>query len=69
MSEHEDQETAPPGAARQFGEFAPGLVHFTDDVLFGQVWTRPELSPRQRINAAMAEVANEASVDLDKSLT
>jgi len=31
-----------------FGDFAPGLVHFTDDVLFGEVWTRPELSPRDR---------------------
>src|ERR1700760_2965312 len=48
MSEHEDQETAQSGAARQSGEFAPGLVHFTDDVLFGEVWTRPELSPRDR---------------------
>ncbi len=38
----------PSGAARQFGDFAPGLVGFTDDVLFGQVWTRPELSPRDR---------------------
>jgi 4-carboxymuconolactone decarboxylase len=36
------------GAAKQFGGFAPGLVGFTDDVLFGQVWTRPELSPRDR---------------------
>ena len=35
-------------AARMFGDFAPGLVTFTDDVLFGQVWTRPELSPRDR---------------------
>jgi 4-carboxymuconolactone decarboxylase len=31
-----------------FGDFAPSLVSFTDDVLFGQVWTRPELSPRDR---------------------
>jgi 4-carboxymuconolactone decarboxylase len=38
----------PSGAARQFGDFAPGLAGFTDDVLFGQVWTRPELSPRDR---------------------
>ena len=38
----------PSGAARQLGDFAPALVHFTDDVLFGEVWTRPELSPRDR---------------------
>ena len=38
----------PSGAAKMFGDFAPALVGFTDDVLFGQVWTRPELSPRDR---------------------
>ncbi len=27
---------------------APGLAVLTDDVLFGDVWTRPELSPRHR---------------------
>ena len=53
MTEHDDpgaQASAkePSGAARQFGGFAPGLVGFTDDVLFGQVWTRTELSPRDR---------------------
>ncbi|WP_138445433.1 carboxymuconolactone decarboxylase family protein [Sinomonas susongensis] len=31
-----------------FGDFAPALVSYTDDVLFGQVWERPELSPRDR---------------------
>jgi 4-carboxymuconolactone decarboxylase len=36
------------GAAKMFGDFAPGLVAFTDDVLFGQVWTRSELLPRDR---------------------
>jgi 4-carboxymuconolactone decarboxylase len=38
----------PSGAQKMFGDFAPALVHFTDDVLFGQVWPRPELSPRDR---------------------
>ena len=41
-------ENEPSGAAKMFGEFAPALVSFTDDTLFGQVWTRPELSPRDR---------------------
>jgi 4-carboxymuconolactone decarboxylase len=35
-------------AERMLGDFAPGLVHFTDDVLFGEVWKRPQLSPRDR---------------------
>ena len=39
---------APSGAKRMFGDFAPALVEFTDEVLFGQVWTRPELSPKER---------------------
>ena len=46
MSEAEGK--APSVAARMFGDFAPALVGFTDDTLFGQVWTRPELSPRDR---------------------
>ena len=36
------------GAEKMFGDFAPGLVHFTDDVLFGEVWRRPQLSPKER---------------------
>ncbi len=38
----------PSGAERMFGDFAPALVGFTDDVLFSQVWTRPQLSPKER---------------------
>ncbi len=38
-----------PSAARQMlGGFADKLVDLTDDVLFGDVWERPELSPRDR---------------------
>lgn len=36
------------GAARLYGEFAPAMVDFTDRVLFGEAWTRPGLSPRDR---------------------
>jgi 4-carboxymuconolactone decarboxylase len=39
----------PPSALRKsLGEFAPKLVDLTDDVLFGDVWERPELSKRDR---------------------
>ena len=38
----------PSGAEKMFGDFAPGLVHFTDKVLFGEAWKRPQLSPRDR---------------------
>lgn len=43
-----NNEREPSGAQKQFGEFAPELVRLTDDVLFGQVWPRTELSPRER---------------------
>jgi len=35
-------------AARMLGGFAPKLVSLTDDVIFGDVWERAELSPRDR---------------------
>jgi 4-carboxymuconolactone decarboxylase len=38
----------PSGAQKMFGDFAPALVRFTDDVLFGEAWKRPQLSPRDR---------------------
>jgi 4-carboxymuconolactone decarboxylase len=41
-------EKEPSGAEKMFGDFAPALVHFTDDVLFGEAWTRPQLSPKER---------------------
>lgn len=38
-----------PSAAQQtVGDFAPKIVELTDQVLFGDVWERPELSPRDR---------------------
>src|SRR5947208_15781710 len=33
---------------KTFGDFAPKLVSLTDDVLFGDVWERKELSKRDR---------------------
>lgn len=42
------KENEPSGAQKAFGEFAPGFVHFADDVLFGQVWPRTELPPKER---------------------
>jgi len=35
-------------AQQLIGDFAPKLVSLTDDVLFGDVWARTELSPRDR---------------------
>jgi len=33
---------------QQFGKVAPGMVQYTTDVLFRDVWLRPDLSPRDR---------------------
>jgi 4-carboxymuconolactone decarboxylase len=33
---------------QQFGEVAPGLVQYTTDVLFRDLWLRPGLAPRDR---------------------
>lgn len=41
-------DTEPSGAQKAFGDFAPALVGLTDDVLFGQVWPREQLSPKDR---------------------
>ncbi len=40
--------TQPTTAQRLMGDFAPKLRELTDNVLFGDVWARPELSPRDR---------------------
>jgi 4-carboxymuconolactone decarboxylase len=52
-SEQQPQPTTQPqGTSRPSGalqqEIAPGLATLTDDVLFGDVWRRPDLSPRDR---------------------
>ncbi len=38
----------PTAAQRAMGSFAPKLVALTDDVLFADIWERPELSKRDR---------------------
>jgi 4-carboxymuconolactone decarboxylase len=38
-----------PTAAREsFGELAPKLAELSDEVLFGDIWERPQLSKRDR---------------------
>ena len=36
------------GGRASIGDIAPKLAALTDDVLFDDVWNRPELSPRDR---------------------
>src|SRR5215470_4508044 len=44
----------PSAARKMLGEFAPKLVELTDNVLFGDIWERPELSKRDRSLATVA---------------
>ncbi|MGI6366833.1 MAG: carboxymuconolactone decarboxylase family protein [Anaerolineae bacterium] len=39
---------------RAVGDVAPHLAELTDEVLFGDVWARPGLSPRDRSLATVA---------------
>jgi 4-carboxymuconolactone decarboxylase len=43
-----DSQPRPTAARDMYGDVAPKLAQLTDDVLYGDVWARPELSPRDR---------------------
>ncbi|MEW2295164.1 carboxymuconolactone decarboxylase family protein [Streptomyces sp. NPDC006743] len=58
-SEH----TEPSGAQKMLGDFAPALVGYTDDVLFGQVWEGRELSPRDRSLVTVASLVTSGSTE------
>lgn len=36
------------GGQQAIGDIAPTLAHYTDQILFDEVWERPELSKRDR---------------------
>jgi 4-carboxymuconolactone decarboxylase len=63
-----------PTAAREsFGDIAPALAEITDKVLFGDVWERPGLSPRDRSLVTIASLislyrTNELPFHLKKAL-
>ena len=50
-------------AQRMIGDFAPKLVELTDHVLFGDVWARPELSPRDRSLVTCAALITNGSTE------
>jgi 4-carboxymuconolactone decarboxylase len=45
---NQDMAATPTPAQQLIGDFAPKLVELTDDVLFADVWERPDLSKRDR---------------------
>ena len=50
-------------AQQLIGDFAPELVSLTDDVLFGRVWARPELSARDRSLITVASLVTSGGID------
>jgi 4-carboxymuconolactone decarboxylase len=46
-----------------FGDFAPALVGFTDDVLFAQVWRRTQLSAKERSLVTVAALTASGNTD------
>ncbi len=50
-------------AQRLVGDFAPKMVSLTDDVLFGDVWARPELPVRDRSLITVASLITSGSTE------
>ena len=47
----------------QLGEFAPEFAKVNDDVLFGEVWNRPGLSPHDRSMITIATLVGKGIID------
>ena len=63
----------PTGARDAFGHIAPKFAEITDTVLFGDVWRRPGLSPRDRSFATVTALialyrTNELPFHMKKAL-
>jgi 4-carboxymuconolactone decarboxylase len=63
---------------QQFGAVAPGVVHYTTDILFRDLWLRPDLAPRDRglvtvsaliANGQSAQVTYHLNRAMDNGLT
>jgi 4-carboxymuconolactone decarboxylase len=50
-------------AQQALGDFAPALVELTDDVLFAKVWTRTELTPKERSLITVASLTATGNTD------
>jgi 4-carboxymuconolactone decarboxylase len=55
--------TEQTAAQRLVGDIAPKLAELTDDVLFGDVWARTELSPRDRSLVTCAALVTNGSTE------
>jgi 4-carboxymuconolactone decarboxylase len=53
----------PSTAQRLVGDIAPKLAELTDEVLFGDVWARPELARRDRSLVTVASLVTTGSTE------
>lgn len=65
--------SSPSSAQKAWGDLAPALADYTDNVLFGDVWERPGLGPRDRSLITVASLVslyriNELPFHLGKAL-
>lgn len=63
MSDKDNETTGWTGGQNAFGDFAPGMVHYTDKVLFDEVWERPDLSKRERSLVTIAALTALGKMD------
>ncbi|MFD4653523.1 carboxymuconolactone decarboxylase family protein [Streptomyces sp. NPDC058441] len=54
-------EKTQPGPRDLFGDVAPALAGYSEDVLFGQEWKSQELSPRDRSLVTVASLITSGS--------
>jgi 4-carboxymuconolactone decarboxylase len=50
-------------AQKLIGEFLPKMVSLTDETLFGDIWSRPELSARDRSLITVAALITNGSTE------
>ncbi|MGI8840703.1 MAG: carboxymuconolactone decarboxylase family protein [Caulobacteraceae bacterium] len=63
----------PTAARKSFGDIAPALATYTDEIVFGDLWERTELSPRDRSLVTVAALiagyrTNELPFHLKKAI-
>ena len=63
MSDNQDESTGWTGGQNAFGNFAAGIVHYTDKVLFDEVWERTDLSKRDRSLVTIAALTALGKMD------
>lgn len=59
----ENTESGWTGGQKSVGDIAPAMAHYTDKVLFDEVWERPALSKRDRSLATVSALVAMGSTD------